>query len=242
MGLREPSLGRTVVRLVSTHPLPGAPAAGGPTGSGIPTPHHRRRTLYRPWVVGPAILSRSPHALAPDGRPGLWQVDVSDDGRLLPLAPGSLADIQQVVEFRRSLGVACRVAASLLVPTDMPPTGDEPAFPPARASVSRRQRQPRLPVEIYGWALLYQLPQMRHQGVIDPHETFADLPAFYESPVELVDRSVFLSARGILHRPLALLTFPEDFGPADTDPARCNRFATDASPHRTCRLQDFWPD
>ncbi len=66
-------------------------------------------------------------------------------------------------------------------------------------------------VEIYGWALMYQLPGMVDRALIDPHDELDSLPAFYESPLELVDRSAFLASRGIPSRPIALLTRPDDF-------------------------------
>ena len=50
-----------------------------------------------------------------------------------------------------------------------------------------------------------------------------------------------LRARGIPHRPLALLTQPEDFVPAQTGRGNRNLFASDASLHRTCPLHNLWP-
>jgi len=244
MASQQPTAGRAVVRLVSTGPAAGGPNPNVSEGSSPATQPRpartgRRRTLYRPWIVGPAILTRPPQNLPADGveKQELWQVDVSDDGRLLPLAPRLPADIQQVLEFRRALGMVCRVAVSLLVPTDMPPPLVGELFEPGPQAKNRS----RLPVEIYGWSLLYQLPHMRGRGVIDSHDRFCDLPAFYESPLELVDRSAFLTARGIPHRPLALLTQPEDFVPAQTGRGSRNLFASDASLHRTCPLQNLWP-
>jgi len=245
MTSRQPTAGRAVVRLVST-----GQAAGGPdsnvSADNSPATQPRqarvgsRRTLYRPWIVGPAILTRPPQKTPADGgeMEGLWQVDVSDDGRLLPLAPRLPADIQQVLDFRRALGLVCRVAVSLLVPTDMPPPLLGELFEPGPQAKNRS----RFPVEIYGWSLLYQLPHMHGRAVIEPHDRFCDLPAFYESPLELVDRSAFLTARGIPHRPLALLTQPEDFVPQQTGQGSRNLFASDASLRRTCPLQNLWPD
>ena len=45
--------------------------------------------------------------------------------------------------------------------------------------------------EFYGWSLLYQLPGDGDLARVDPHESLADLPAFYESPLELADRQAF---------------------------------------------------
>ena len=244
MASPQPTAGRAVVRLVSTGPSAAGPDSKCAAGSSpAPEPRQagagRRRTLYRPWIVGPAILTRPPQNLPADGveKAGLWQVDVSDDGRLLPLTPRLPEDIQQVLEFRRALGLVCRVAVSLLVPADMPPSLLEELFEPETQAKNRS----RLPVEIYGWSLLYQLPHMRGRAVIDSHDSFCELPAFYESPLELVDRSTFLTARGIPHRPLALLTQPEDFVPAQTGRGNRNLFASDASLHRTCPLHKLWP-
>jgi len=151
--------------------------------SGLPQDSRRQRRLFRPLVVGPAVIRR-------DGPEASWIVRVGNDGRLLPLppqSPGGPGGIQ-------------RVAAALVVPQDLaggPPTLTRLAEPSAS--------------EFYGWALMYQLPGMRGLACVDPHEQFAELPAFYESPLELIDRNTFLSRRGIPARPLALITQPTDF-------------------------------
>ena len=140
--------------------------------------------------------------------------------------------------------LAALVRVETLVKDDEPTdTGDMP--PPLVGELfetgDQVKNRSRLPVEIYGWSLLYQLPHMSGRAVIDSHDSFCELPAFFESPLELVDRSAFLTARGIPHRPLALLTQPEDFVPAQTGPGIRNLFASDASLHRTCPLHNLWP-
>ncbi len=187
-------------------------------------PHVRRcGRLVRPLVAGLAILHRN-------RRRNAWQVDVLPDNRLLPHAPRSLAGIDRIVRMHRALGRSCRVGAALASPTDLvPQSGSWP--PPMDPSDSRGRRCP----EMYGWALMYQLPGMRGTAVIDPHDQFDDLPAFFESALELIDRSTFLTGRGIPNRPIALLTRPEDFA----EPAvgrGDNRFYPQARFRRPCRL------
>lgn len=88
----------------------------------------------------------------------------------------------------------------------------------------RVERAPGL-VEIYGWALMYRLPGMIDAAAIDPHDEFDDLPAYFSSPLELVDRAAFLASKGIPNRPIALLTQREDFHPRSvTTPRPVNRF------------------
>jgi hypothetical protein len=161
------------------------------------------RRRYRPLVVGPAVRIRR------GGGP--WLVRVSTDGRLLPRAwrPAGLRSCLRRLELA---GILHRVAAALVAPQDL-------AGPPPRLVPD--DRRPR--AEFYGWSLLYQLPGMRGLAAVDPHERFADLPAFFESPHELVDRSEFLASRGIPCRPLALITQPGDFVIA-AHGRRCNRF------------------
>lgn len=157
-----------------------------------------RCRLYRPLVVGPAILRGH-------GPEQAWTVRVSEDGRLLPLACPRPARERPGPAGESPAGRLHRVAAALVAPQDFDgrPTRLVAEVRPARS-------------EFYGWALLYQLPGMRGVGVVDPHERFEDLPAFFESPGELVDREAFLAKKGVLSRPLALFTQPADFVvPAD---------------------------
>jgi len=164
-----------------------------------------RRRLYRPLVVGPALLERT----APAGR---WRVRITRDGRLFPVFPGELAALGRRIALLRSLGVVHRIAAALVVPPDL-------AGPPVRMVPADH----RLRSEFYGWALMYRLPGSRSSGLIDSNELVPELPAYYESPLELLDRSDFLAARGIPSRPLALVTQPSDFT-TTADANHRNRF------------------
>lgn len=148
------------------------------------------RRLYRPLVVGPVLMRR------PSGR-GPWLARVSADGRLVPRAA---ARLRSRISLLRRRGVLHRVAAALVTPQDF-------AGPTLRMIPSVR----RATSEFYGWSIMYQLPGMRSLAAIDPHERFPELPAFFESPYELVDRCEFLAGRGIPTRPLALITQPIDF-------------------------------
>ena len=182
---------------------------------GEPAPSLARKPVYRPLVVGSAILYRPHHG----SKRSRWHVHVSPNGLLWPVAPQSRPGLQRALNRHRAMGLRCRLGSALLTPDDvlhaqaMPNVGD--------GSPLRRHKT--LPTEIYGWSLLYQLPHMRSTGVIDAHERFEDLPAYYESALELIDRSTFLAAKGICSRPIALITRPEDFRLlAGTRP--CNRF------------------
>lgn len=183
------------------------------------------RKRLRPLFAGLAILHREGHAGA------AWTIDVSEDGRLFPHAPASPEDLERVVGLHRALGRQCRVGAALATPADL--AGAAPRRPrraPGPESACRRGP------EIYGWSLMYQLPGMRGTAAIDPHDRFEDLPAFFESPLELIDRSVFLAARGILNRPIAILTRPEDFLRRETGDGWTNRYYPQARFRRPCRL------
>lgn len=156
---------------------------------------------YHALVVGEALLTR-----AADGR---WTAAVSGDGRLLPLPPP--AD-------ERPPAPTTRRAFALFAPADI---GRPPVAASGDAVVGRTD------AEFYGWSLLYKLPGMRGLALVDPHEEFVDLPAFYESGAELVDRTEHLAARGISVRPLALLARPDDYTTA-ADGRICNRFLSPA--------------
>lgn len=192
------------------------------------------RRLLRPLFAGLAILYR-------DSQAGTtWTIDISEDGRLLPHAPRSSEQLERIVSLHRALGRTCRVGAALATPADLAGgLADGPVRRPrvAASDAASARRRP----EIYGWALMYQLPGMRGAAAIDPHDRFDDLPAFFESPLELIDRSVFLAARGILNRPVAVLTRPEDFVRRETVDGETgndwvNRFYPRARFRRPCRL------
>lgn len=184
------------------------------------------RKRLRPLFAGLAILHR-------EGHPGAaWTIDVSDDGGLFPHAPASPEDLERVVGLHRALGRQCRVGAALATPADLA-ANECPRQRRTAGPASERHQRP----EIYGWSLMYQLPGMRGTATIDPHDRFDDLPAFFESPLELIDRSVFLAARGIPNRPIAVLTRPEDFVRRETGEGWINRYYTQARFRRPCRLE-----
>jgi hypothetical protein len=176
--------------------------AGPPPDYGR-TPSGRR--LYRPLVVGPVLMRRP-------GRRVPWLVRVSADGRLTPRLPAEAGRLERQVRRLRTSNAHHRVAAALVAPQDL--VGPRPRLIP-------HDRWPA--AEFYGWAIMYQLPGMRALAALDPHERHTDLPAFYESPAELIDRSEYLAARDIPSRPIALLTQPTDFVIAP-DGQTCNRF------------------
>ena len=190
-------------------------------------------------MVGPAILSRSMGnwLRSERGIPrGAWHVDVLPGRSLIPDAPSRPLDIERVVAWRQQRGEICRVAAALVSCCDVTtapssavacdtPTGNGASSSAGPWKDRVRVERARGVVEIYGWALMYQLPGMRDAAAIDPHDEFEDLPAFYDSPLELVDRAAFLAAKGIANRPIALLTRREDFHPrSESAPRPVNRF------------------
>ena len=151
------------------------------------------RKVFRPLVIGPVIL----HCSTASGAP--WTVDIGDD-LLVPSCPRTATGIADVVRFHEANGRRCRISAALAIPAD---------GRGIRATAAPSPRRPT--VDIYGWAIMYQLPGMDGVAFVDRHERIDELPAFYECPLELLDRSEFLISRGIRHRPLAVLTRPEDF-------------------------------
>ena len=223
-------------------------------GSGSSEPAATGRRLYRPLIVGAAILHRTTGGWLRSQRGiprGSWRVDVLAGRALVPDVPRRPVDIERVVAWRQQRGETCRVAAALVSCCDvttLPPLsgGDEPsrnhsADAPTSSCQTfddrpNVQRSPGV-VEIYGWALMYQLPGMLDAAAIDPHEEFDDLPAYYNSPLELVDRAAFLAARGIPNRPIALLTRREDFHPRGAGQRPINRFQPEVSFRRPADLR-----
>lgn len=190
------------------------PAAGADGGGG-----------YRLLVVGAAILFR------PQGTTGPWHVRVATDRSLLPALPATRCGIRSRVAALRAAGGRPRVAAAILEPRDLPAVA-----PLLRATL--RHHEPLRRREFYGWALMYQLPEGTGLGLVDPHDDHADLPAFYESPLELADRQEFLLSRGVSTRALALVTQRHDFDRIDGGSPR-NRFCAAAHWDRTCGLAAF---
>lgn len=148
-----------------------------------------QRLSRRSIVLGPAILVR------PDAGRGPWTVSISED---IPL--DSLA--------RR--GEHHRMAAAIAVPADFRRRRFAVAGRPATAG-SHGGGRPNIHRTIYGWALAYRFPDSTGPALVDPDDDVPDLPAFYESPAELIDRVTYLEARGIETRPIALLVHENDF-------------------------------
>lgn len=186
----------------------------------LPAADAGARAGHRLLVVGAAVLFRRP------GPPGPWQVHVTTDGTFLPVAPASRGGLRSRLAAFRRAGCHARVAAAILEPRDLPGVA-----PLLRATL--RHREPLRRREFYGWALMYQLPGTPGVGLVDPHETHADLPAFYESACELADRQEFLLGRGVPTRALAVVTQRHDFDRRPGDPPR-NRFCDAAQWDRTC--------
>lgn len=162
-------------------------------------------------VLGPAILVRPA-----EGR-GPWTLSVRDDGPLEPVAPRCPKRLSRMLcRFARQ-GVHHRMASAIAVPSDfqrhrIPLAGRlldarRTARPTVRSGGSRSAVRH----TIYGWALAYRFPDSTGPALVDPHDDVPDLPAFYESPVELLDRIGHLEVRGIETRPIALLVREDDF-------------------------------
>lgn len=169
---------------------------------------------YRPLVIGCVRLVRSKEA------GGEWLTRVLRIGWIWPTA-WALAGTVRREGHRGGRHLAARLSHSgsrhhqqqaiqrltlgLLCGADLRPLGQEP---PAL------QLQP-CDADIYGWSLLYQPQRLGGPAgglaVVDANPDIPELPAFYESPLELADRLDFLDRRGIPARPLALVTRPEDF-------------------------------
>ncbi len=155
----------------------------------------REHARRRSIVLGPAILVR------PVWDRGPWTLSVSQDGAIEPIAPR---------------GVHHRMASAIAVPGD---------FQRRRIPMAGRLLHGRTTVRrtIYGWALAYRFPDSTGPALVDPHDEVPDLPAFYESATELLDRVGYLEARGIETRPIALLVHDRDFV-RDGRGCRINRY------------------
>ena len=194
---RPPTISRVSIRVVPEEVL-----------RGRRRPAVRSRGTYRPLAIGAAVLLR------PQFAAGRWVVPVSDDGLLRPRGPRSLPAAIARSRSLRATGIMARAAVALLAPEDVALA--QPAAGRLASSCSFRH-------DCYGWSLVYQLPGMRGIAWLDSHERFADLPGFYESPLECTDRAAYLAERGIASRPLALVTQLDDFRPGP-DGRLCNLF------------------
>jgi hypothetical protein len=214
-----PTITARRVRLVSAERLFGEPVIGTRAWGGA----RPRRQVFRPLVVRPAILVR------PAGSNGSWRVDVENE-LILPSCPPTAQGIVNVVRMHEALGRECRIAAALALPADG-----------GRAVFRRLTRPRRRCIDMFGWAIMFQRPGMTDFAVVDPHEHVPSMPAFYECPLELIDRSEFLTSRGIRHRPLAIVVRPEDCGTGSRESAPCEPGGVDRSRDlpRPCSIADL---
>lgn len=216
MSLRS-SFNPAVARLVT-----GSTSA---TTAGSPVPP-TRRPFFRPLIAGPAILQRV-------DRHGKWLVAVSTDGLLRPLVPGTLTAVRRLIARQRRAGILCRIGLALVTPDDVLHAAAIDRGGRTDAAWQTHRSASRLRLDIYGWSLMIQLPGMQGIATIDADDTIDALPAFYESPLELVDRANHLAARHIPSRPIAVVTRPEDFK-RGVDGRLLNRFHP-----RTCFRRPF---
>jgi len=207
---------------MSARLLPTTTPAGG---SDVPPGRAQR---FRLFVFGPAILHR------PVGSSGRWQVAVSADGRLAPLEPPTEHGLRQRLAILERQGFVARLGGAIFVPGDL-------ALVAKDVSRTLRGRRANASLEFYGWSLLYHLPGAPRVGLIDPHDEFPDLPAFYESPLEFIDRQDHLAARGIATRAVALLTQRQDFLAIQTGAGAAprNRYCPHAAWRRASDLAAF---
>jgi hypothetical protein len=168
--------------------------------------HARRRSI----VLGPAILVR------PVGVRGPWTLSVSEEGPLEPVFPRCPERLSRTIVSLARDGLQHRMATAIAVPGD---------FQRRRVPMDGRLLHGRTTVSrtIYGWALAYRFPDSTGPALVDPHDEVPDLPAFYDSATELLDRVGYLEARGIETRPIALLVHDRDFV-CDGRGGRINRY------------------
>ena len=174
------------------------------------------RGSRRSIVLSPAMLERSADA-------GPWTLAVRDDGTLDPIPP--------LESCRMSWGAArCRPHRRLVYALAVPGDFQRRRIPMAghlledgRTGGRNSRRSSTVLRTIYGWAIAYRFPESTGPALVDPHEDVPELPAFYESPVELIDRIIHLEARDIATRPIALLVRPSDFL-QDERGGRINRY------------------
>jgi hypothetical protein len=207
-----PTVTSVLARLVRDTPL----SSGAHTAAAA-------ATIYRPLIVGPAILRR------PAASGEAWLVSLVPGPSIRPRCPGSRTALVEHVRTLRAAGVACRVAAALVAPEDVRAAHDAPAT--GRSA----RRGDRCRAEFYGWSLLYRPAGSPRTGLVEPHPTFPDLPAFFQSPAELLERSASLAARGVPSRPLALFTQPEDFD-EEPDGTWLNRYVAAGTFRHATRL------
>lgn len=172
---------------------------------------------YRPILVGPAILVR------PDryrGGEGPWRMMVHPGSRLVPVVTAGARRFARTVRLLSEQGIVHRIGAAIATPFDF----DGGTRSTAAERLLDAVGGPGLERMIYGWSLAYRLPGGNGPASIDPHDEIPELPAFYESPWELLDRVNHLESRGVATRPIALMAQEEDFARTPRGGARVNRF------------------
>lgn len=187
-------------------------------------PEHRR--VYRPLVIGPAILRRP---MRPTDR---WIVAVARTGHLLPLVPRSPFGLQAAMAGLATHGTRARVGMALACPED----ASGPTLASCGGTGCQASRSTRF--EFYGWSLAWQPPGVAGVAFIDPCDEQDDLPACFELPQELLDRAAHLAARGIRSRPIAIITQPQDFEPLAAGGK--NRFLPEAAFRAPCSPDNLY--
>ena len=172
---------------------------------------------YRPLLVGPAILLCTGR---PDGLRSKWSMTVHPGSPLVPVVTAGARRFARTVRLLASQGVVHRVAAAIATPLDFQRPGPISIGDRSVASSGG----PEAARSIYGWSLAYRLPGDNGPATIDPHDEIPELPAFYESAGELLDRIHFLEERGVATRPIALLVQEGDFETLRDGTPPVNRF------------------
>jgi len=139
-----------------------------------------------------------------------------EDGPLEPVASRCPDRLSRTIVRLARQGVQHRMASAIAVSGDF----QRRRIPMAGSLLHDRTTVRRT---IYGWALAYRFPGSTGPALVDPHDEVTDLPAFYESAAELLDRVDYLEARGIETRPIALLVHDRDFV-RDGRGGRINRY------------------
>lgn len=169
-----------------------------------------RPRRYRPLIAGPAVLEQPLGARS-------WTVAIACERRLMPRPPLGVPGGRDPARS----GAFRRIGIALVSPLDAAEPAVDRETPPPEPT-------PPLRLDVYGWALMYQPPGLRGRAVVDGHERFADLPAVFERPLELIARAELLESRGVRTRPLLIPVLTADFvtGP---DGRPQNRFLPDAA-------------
>lgn len=155
----------------------------------------------RSIVLGRAVLERPAGGRCP------WTLAVRADGPLEPPSPHRSSDTTSGLIVHR------RTALAIAVPNDFRGGRIQVArrLLETRRNDRRKESDPTMFRTIYGWSLAYRFENSTGPAIVDPNDDLPDLPAFYESPAELMDRILYLESRGVETRPIALLVNRRDF-------------------------------